>query len=402
MKYRRVLGCLCSVAGLLSLEAITTPASAAKNTFEIYGFAQADLIYDANRVDPAWQDTLRPSKISPDPGTFGSNGITTFSAKQSRFGVKGDIPVGGDLGDLTFKFEFDAFGVGVDAGQTTIRFRHMYGEWGPLLAGQTNTLFMDADIFPNVIDYWGPPGMVFLRNPQFRLTPWKTADSHFSVALERPGNDVDPGQLREIDPDFGANVQSRSLLPDLTAQFYTKGSWGHFQIAGIARDLGFETLHTLDNKPKGNRAGWGIDVTTGINTFDKDQIIAGVVYGDGIANYMNDGGIDLAAGGTPTDPHAVAVPLLGISAYYDHYWSKEWSTSLGYSFTQIDNTTLQAGDAFHKGEYASINLLYSPAANLLIGGEALWGQRTDHDRNAGQDLRFQFSVKYSFGTKIEI
>ena len=68
------------------------------------------------------------------------------------------------------KFEFDLFGVGEDAGQTTIRIRHAYASWGPFLAGQTNTLFMDGDLFPNTIDYWGPAGMVFLRNPQLRWT----------------------------------------------------------------------------------------------------------------------------------------------------------------------------------------------------------------------------------------
>src|SRR4029079_19520753 len=33
-------------------------------SFEIYGFAQADYIQDFKRVDPAWQDTLRPAKIA--------------------------------------------------------------------------------------------------------------------------------------------------------------------------------------------------------------------------------------------------------------------------------------------------------------------------------------------------
>ncbi len=40
-------------------------------------------------------------------------------------------------------------------GQTTIRLRHAYGELGQFLAGQTNSLFMDIDVFPNTIDYWG-------------------------------------------------------------------------------------------------------------------------------------------------------------------------------------------------------------------------------------------------------
>ena len=114
---------------------------------------------------------------------------------------------------------------------------------------------------------------------------------------------------------------------------------------------------------------------------------------------MNDGGIDLAAGGTPTDPHAVAMPLYGISAFYDHSWTKEWSSAIGYSFTKVDNAPLQEANAYRMGQYASINLLYSPSANLAIGGEALWGQRTDRAHNAGEDLRLQFSLKYSLGAK---
>ena len=97
-----------------------------------------------------------------------------------------------------------------------------------------------------------------------------------------------------------------------------------------------------------------------------------------------------------------AVPLLGVLAYYDHYWNSRWSTSLGYSFTQVDNTNLQEPSAFRKGEYASINLLYTPAKNIMIGGELLWGKRTDNGTASGDDVRFQFSVKYDFGASIKL
>ena len=92
-------------------------------SFEIYGFAQADYIQDFKRVDPAWQDTLRPSKIPTTDGQFGSDGQAILSIKQSRFGVKGSNPVGNDT--FEFKFEFDLYGTGVDAGQTTMRVRHV-------------------------------------------------------------------------------------------------------------------------------------------------------------------------------------------------------------------------------------------------------------------------------------
>src|SRR6516225_6590194 len=174
-------------------------AQDATRSFEIYGFAQADYIQDTKRVDPAWQDAFRPSKIATPEGEFGSNGQASVSVKQSRFGVKGVVPTSDHAPPISFKFEFDLFGTGVDAGQTTIRLRHFYGEWGQLLAGQTHSLFMDIDVFPNVIDYWGPPGMVFLRLPQIRWTAYRTANDVFAFAIERPSNDVDPGTLRLVD-----------------------------------------------------------------------------------------------------------------------------------------------------------------------------------------------------------
>jgi hypothetical protein len=101
----------------------------------------------------------------------------------------------------------------------------------------------------------------------------------------------------------------------------------------------------------------------------------GVVYGRGIATYMNDGGMDLAPAVSTilraAEYHprsaAEAVKLLGVSAYVDLQWAKKLSSALGYSFTKVDNTNFQEATAFHKGEYASANLLWTPADKILAG-----------------------------------
>jgi hypothetical protein len=405
MKARRfthgVVGWALVAVAVLAAAALGGPATLAQDDkphVEVYGFVQADYIQDFNRVDPAWQDTLRPSKIPTTEGLYGADGQAIISARQSRFGVLMNFPTSNK--PVYTKFEIDMFGVGVDAGQTTIRLRHAYGEWGQWLAGQTNSLFMDTSIFPNVVDYWGPAGMVFLRNPQIRWTPFKKGDKTFSIAVEKPSNDIDTGVLnREFDPALVAGIQASQKVPDLTAQYRMTPKWGHLQFAGILRDVAYDTANTPNNDPKGSETGWGIDVTSGIKVAKKDQVLLGLVYGNGIASYMNDGGVDLAPGGTIANPKAEAVPLLGISAYFDHYWSNKFSSSFGYSFTQVENTTLQTGDAFNKGTYASANLLYYPTKNVFIGGEALWGQRKDNDGDTGNDSRIQISYHYSFSTK---
>jgi len=374
-----------------------------RGQLQIYGFAQGDYTYDGNRVDPAWEDALRPTKIPTTPGTFGSNGQSSFSAKQSRFGVSGDVPINQTMGSMKFKFEFDLFGVGVDAGLTTIRLRHAYGELGQFLAGQTNSNFMDGDVFPNTIEYWGPSGMIFIRNPQFRWTPLRDDHNEFAIAIEKPSNDIDAGVIRQLDPVLGTNIRNDEKAPDLTAHWKTTDDWGHFQLAGILRSVGYETVGTADNQPKGSRLGWGVNGSGHINILGRDKIMGQLAYGEGISNYMNDGQTDLApqvAASRPSGIGPKAMPVLGAVAYYDHYWNDTWSTSLGWSMTHNYNTNLQQANAFHEGQYASLNLLWTPSKNVLFGVEGLWGERSDHNGNAGQDMRVQFSARYNFGANI--
>ena len=393
--------------------AAQSPAeSGNRHNFEVYGFAQIDAIQDFDRVNPDWEAALRPSRIPTSEGQFGSDGQTILSVRQSRLGVRADGEIAGR--DYEARVEFDLFGVGADAGQTTFRLRHAYGSWGPILAGQTNTLWMDIDLFPNIVEYWGPPGMVFLRNPQVRFTFLDNDNWRAAVALELPSDDIDPGAIRLIDPELATNLRSNEELPDLTAMVRYGGDWGHILIGGIARKIGFDTVGTPDNEPTGSEFGWGVNAA-GVFKWSIATFRLGVVYGEGIATYMNDGGMDLAPSAAliPVPPifpppplpplnqilEAEAVPLLGITAYIDFQWTDELSSAIGYSFTEVDNTNFQEATAFHKGEYASVNLLWAPDPRILTGGELQWGRRTDNDGAQGDDLRIQFSFKLSFSSR---
>ncbi|WP_413292927.1 DcaP family trimeric outer membrane transporter [Bdellovibrio sp. HCB185ZH] len=383
---RRALG-----IGLMAMGFTSYAQAEAK--LEIYGFTQLDYIQDFNRVDPNWQDTLRPSKIAPTDGAYGSDGQASLSAKQSRLGIQTWLPLSGE--DLFTKLEFDFFGVGSDEGQTTPRLRHAYGQWGSWLAGQTNSLFMDGDIFPNMLDYWGPIGMAFYRNPQIRWTPMRGNQS-LSVALERPGDDIDPGQVRTIDPDVVANAQKDEKLPDLTAQWKSAGDWGHFQIAGIVRQVGFETA-TGNHEPSASKTGWGIDLTGSFKT-GSGKVMAGVVTGEGIASYMNDGGTDMGPEGAPGNISAKVVPLTAFLLYYDHNWNEKWMSTIGFAQSEVQNTSLQDVDAFKRGQYASVNLVSTPVKNFMYGGEFLWGSRMSKDETTTHDQRIQITMKYSFSS----
>lgn len=399
----RMLGQVVAIAVLAACAAAPSQAADSAGTFDIYGFAQADAIYDFGRVNPDWLVGLRPSKIANPAGEYGSDGQASMSVKQSRFGIKGIMPTDERHAPFSFKFEFDLIGVGADAGQTTFHLRYAYAEWGSLLAGQADSVFMDGDVFPNTIDGWGPDGMVFWRNAQLRWTPWRTQHSSVAVGIEEPTNDIDTGQIREFDPTLGENIQKHTTVPNLAAHWKTTGDWGHVQVAGILRNLGYDTKRTVNNKPKGSVTGWGVNLSGSINVFEKDRILLQYVYGHGIASYMNDGGMDMSAKGrlpTDTDPGNVspeAIPLTGIVAYYDHYWNQRFSTSFGYSTTFVDNSNLQTPNTYKVGQYTSANLLYYPVPNVMIGGEVLWGSLEYKNGSTQDDTRVQFSVKYNWG-----
>ena len=166
----------------------TTPTAAApaqptKASFEIYGFAMLDIGQNFKSINPNWFDTMRITRLPSFEKEFGEDNSTFAGVRQSRLGVRSSMPT--ELGDLKTTFEFELFGVGVDEGQTTFRLRHAYGELGQWLAGQTWSPFMDPDVFPNSLEYWGPTGMVFFRNVQVRWTPMAKDGKTAMIALER-------------------------------------------------------------------------------------------------------------------------------------------------------------------------------------------------------------------------
>ena len=120
---------------------------------------------------------------------------------------------------------------------------------------------------------------------------------------------------------------------------------------------------------------------------------------------MNDAPTDIGVQNNFNNPRSpikgVALPLLGIVAFYDHYWSPKLSSTIGYSRLDIDNSDAQANNAFRIGQYAVTNLLYYPVKNMMAGGEFQWGYRKNfRDGFSVPDYRLQFSFKYNFSFRI--
>ena len=369
-----------------------------ESTFQVYGFVMLDAGFQFGQNHPDWFDVIRPTKLPAFKDEFAPDGKTYFGVRQSRFGVKSTSPT--RFGELKTQFEFELFGTGVDAGQTTFRLRHAYGEVEHFGAGQTWSPFMDIDVFPNSLEYWGPNGMVFFRNIQFRYMPLRGSNA-VTIALERPGASGDQGvlsdriELQGIRPEFD--------MPDLSGHARFNRGWGHVQIAGMLRRIKWED--TIDDDQfdlDGSEVGWGVNVSSNLKFGQKDVARLQIVYGEGIQNYMNDAPVDIGIkrsdSADPARPiEGVALPVLGVVSFLDHTWNKSFSSSIGYSLVNIENSEGQRADAYHRGHYALTNLLYYPVENVMVGGEFQWGRRENfQDGFASDDYRIQFSFKYNF------
>lgn len=366
-------------------------------TFEIYGFAMTDMGYDSKQINPNWFDALRVTRLPTYKDQYAPDGEVFFGVRQTRFGVKGFTQT--PVGELTGVFEFDMFGVGVDEGQTTMRLRHAYGELGRLLVGQTNSPFMDGDVFPNTFEYWGPTGMVFFRNVQIRYAAMK-GDNELFLALERPGASSDQGVFADrIELD---SVKGQFHLPDFSAHFKRSGKWGHVQLAGMLRSIKWKDIHTTGGYDiSGSTTGWGVHLSTVINLNKMNVFRGSVIYGEGVENYMNDAPVDVGIETNPGNPNkpvtGKALPVTGISAFLDHSWSPKLSTAIGYSSTHIDNTQFGSSNAYKNGQYAIVNLVCTPFTNFTSGIELQYGKRENfNDGFSSDDVKVQVSFKYNF------
>ena len=371
------------------------------STVDFYGYVMLDSGNNFGTIDPNWFDVMRPTKLPAFPGEFAPNGSVFFGVRQTRFGVKSFTPT--PAGDLRTLFEFELFGTGVDVGQTTFRLRHAYGELGHFGAGQTWSPFMDIDVFPNSLEYWGPNGMVFFRNVQARWTPIQ-GNSNVVIALERPGASADGGvysgrvELQGVTPQF--------KWPDLSGHGRFARHWGYVQVGGILRKIAWVDENPDKFNLSGTAIGWGVNVSSNLNFTRKDVGKFQVVYGKAIQNYMNDAPIDIGVQNNFSNPispiKGVPLPVLGVVSFLDHTWSERFTSSIGYSLVNIDNSNAQAPDDFHQGQYALANVLYHPLKKVTMGGEFQFGRRVDFSSGFNvNDYKMQFSFKYDWNKGFE-
>lgn len=350
------------------------------------GFIKVDSLVsdfsDGKPVIPLIEDFMVPSLIPTSDGSGESYQSYNIQAKTSRMFFKTSTAT--DVGEIITNFEMD-FAVGLQGNERVSnswanRMRHAYVQWNyapgsSLLAGQTWSTFFNVATLPANLDFVGPVGTIFNRQPMIRWTtgPWQFAAENPRTRLQ--------GQLGD---EFSEGI------PDLVARY--NGNTGDlaWSIAGIGRQITYDNRVDDDSK-----MGYGVSLA-GKWTMGKDDIRFQANYGDALGRYIginafNDGYID-ANGDIET------FDQMGGFVAYRHTMNDNWSGGFTLAFAEADNPSLGefsgAGLMAKSYQTGHLNLIYSPTARFSIGGELIYGSKELENGNDGSLNRFLMSIKY--------
>jgi hypothetical protein len=367
-------------------------------SLKFYGFVRVDGIFDFNPIGST--DDFVTNSI-PIPQGRGQN--EAVNPRYTRLGFMSYTPT--PVNDWIFqtKLEMDFFNGNTSGafGSFPIRLRFAYADWGYFRVGQDASVFMDYDVFPNVLDYEGPPGMVLMRQPVFRVTLPLGDQVHWAVALEQPFSDITPSE-------GGKGIQD---VPDLTTNLRYDAGLGHVQLSGLLRKITNQPVVVHDQ----TQVGWGVNLTGDFhpwaalmgsnpatkenpNGLERSRFLGQYASGFGINRYIQDvNGLGLDAAAGPGGLFRL-IQATGWFGAYEHWWTEKWSTTLVYGETRsfLPASLDLPPNTYKAAQYSAVNLVWVPLPNLMTGIEYLWGSRTNLDGQAGFARRIQVAVQYNF------
>jgi DcaP outer membrane protein len=383
-----------------------------KNTrYKWYGFVRLDAIYDFRPIGST--DDFVTATI-PIPQGQGRNFVMT--PRYTRLGFDTSTPLPSHDWTIKTRIETDFFNGNTSGlfGSFPLRLRFAWIDVGPFLVGQAASLFMDYDVFPNVLDYEGPPGMVLMRQPIAAVRLPVTDNLKVSFGVEQPYSDiqwddggfvVNPGTGIITTPGVPKNIQG---LPDFTGNIRYTHDYGHCQVAGILRKLEFQSAA----EETFIEWGYGVNLTATLHPWaalrgmpkdseprdcwQRSRFLGQFACGRGISRYIQDiNGFGLDATFDQTNGFR-ALQAYGWFIAYEQWWADNLASNITYGQDWVDLTDTLPGNTYKAAEYFAVNIIWLPVERMGLGLEFLYGGRENKDGANGKAYRIQAGVQYRF------
>jgi len=374
-----------------------------------YGYAELNWIH-AFKNDNTENDYSTFAPYLPLDGSDAAKrgGRDYLTARESRLGLEAGMPT--RFGVLSMKIEGDfnneprLGGSAVYAPDSAkgiytqqisnsygFRLRHAYGSFAGLLVGQTWSTFMDADNFPETVDYNGPVGATFIRQPQIRYSYTAGKAGTFTAALENSVTYVLNGA------DGSVVNASASRLPDLVVR-WDKG----FEVGALSLRAMTQELRIKGGGVDATKRGYGIAASGLVKTRGRDFLTWGVTYGTGVGRYLN------YVEGAAYDPADDEIKLETAIGGYLGYQLKA-SDALRFNLAggvtyelDSDYTDLAEAGGFDRGQFgvnrwvyqAHAGFFYSPVPSTDFGFEAIYSGRQTLADEKGQEFRLNLLGRY--------
>lgn len=366
--------------------------------FTYGGYVQLDAIsssYREGKPPSLMDDLFVPALIPVEPpqGSGDAHQSTNVHAKTSRFYFKTATET--DAGRIASHVELDFLlsGQGDErvSSSFSARIRHAFLTWDyaadrSLLAGQYWSTFFNVAALPDQLDFVGPAGTIFERQPMIRWT-----GGPLQLALENAITRVDL-------PEGGRRLDDSETIPDLIARYNGSSGGLDWSLAGILRQLSYAERDAAGAEVLSDeRYGYGLSLS-GRWMLGADDLRFMASYGNALGRYLglnafNDGYID-------ADGDINTIEQWGAFLAYRHFWSERWRSSVTLSASGADNPTsadfATAENLARAYRSVHVGLNYQPAADLLLGGELIYAAKELQDGRDGDMLRLQLAARYAF------
>ena len=283
------------------------------------------------------------------------------------------------MGDLFIRIETDF------AGSNGFRIRHAYGQLGPLLIGQTWTLFSNGNFVPATVSRDGAAGSSVFFTPQIRYSNIINSNLNWQASIEYSTPNIEV-------PD-SVNARLVQVIPDVIGRLNYKKDKLSFRITALVTTIsGTDTTDVVSYSFGGGASIAGMYEFSEANSlhFSFTSTFAASRFMD-LFSGKNE---DLAY--NPQDQSFEGLLANGGFISWSHIWPKNFSSTLSAGFAKISNRYFQSDNAYSFSYNALLNVFWQPVDGARLGMEYASGERWNKNGERGRATRFSILMYYDF------